>query len=271
MLTTDRTIASRFECKYLVDQGAAACIRDMARQFMRPDPYAVNRRGHRYSICSLYLDSPALDLFRATHEGQRNRYKLRVRTYSDQPGTKLYFEIKQRSDQVVLKSRCAVDRALASSILSGDGPTGALPEGLARFRIRMLELAAEPILRVRYLREAYESRSNEPVRLTFDHDIQYSVTRSPDCSLGGKCWCRTPLDGIVVEIKFTDTCPLWVSLLIDRLQMMRESIPKYVSSLDDALSGARSACALAPLHRLDLLSSRLSGRARRFEEGGPPA
>jgi len=261
-------MASRFECKYLVDQGTAATVRDMVRQYMRPDRYAADRRGHRYSISSLYLDSPGLDLFRATCEGQRNRYKLRVRTYSDEPSAKLFFEIKQRSNQVVLKSRCAVDRALASSVLTGDGSTDDLPESLARFRIRMLELSAQPVLRVRYLREAYESRTSEPVRLTFDHDIQYSVTRSPDCSLGGKCWCRTPLDGIVVEIKFTDTCPLWVSRLIDRLQMMRESIPKYVCSLDDALSGARCACGLAPLHRLDLLSPDLSGRARRFGRGG---
>ena len=255
MLDPDRTLASRFECKYLVQPDTVPVIRRMARQYMQPDPYAVNRRGHRYTISSLYYDTPSLDLFQSTCEGRRNRYKLRVRSYSDEPHTPLYFEIKTRSDQVVLKNRCAVSRAAASSILAGDELTESLSEDLMRFRWRMRQISAEPVVRVRYEREAYESRAHDPVRLTFDYDIQHAVTRSPDCSLGGGSWHRTPIDGVVVEIKFTNTCPLWVSHLVDQLQLMRESIPKYVSSLKAALLRTRRTPGGVPLYRLDAIAA----------------
>jgi len=247
----DRTLASRYECKYLVDPGAADVLRGIVQQFMRPDRFAANRRGHRYVISSLYFDSPGLDLFRGTREGRLSRYKLRVRTYSDDPATKLYFEIKKRWDQVVLKTRVPVDRDVAASVLEGGDPVGGAPPGLAEFRMRLRELSAEPVVKVRYDREAYEARTSEPVRVTFDHNIQYAVTRSPECSVGGGVWSRGPLEGVVVEIKFTNTCPSWVTQLIDRLQMMRESIPKYVSSLEDALGGSRAISSVAPLYELD--------------------
>jgi len=255
VLDHDRTLASRYECKYLVAPDTVPVIRGMVRQYMQPDRYALNRRGHRYTISSLYYDSPSLDLFLSTCEGRRNRYKLRVRSYSDDPDKPLFFEIKKRSDQVVLKNRCAVSRATASRVLAGRELTENLPEDLERFRLRMRQILAEPVLRVRYEREAYESRAHDPVRLTFDYDIQYAVTRSPDCSVGGESWHRTPIDGVVVEIKFTNTCPLWVSHLVDRLQLMHESIPKYVTSLEAALRRTRHSPSGAPLHRLDTIAS----------------
>jgi len=255
VLDSDKTLASRFECKYLVEPETIPVIRGMVRQYMRPDRYAIHRRGHRYTISSLYYDSPTLDLFQSTCEGRRNRYKLRVRSYSDDPDTPLYFEIKKRSDQVVLKNRCAINRAAASRVLAGRELTENLPEDLVRFRWRMRQILAEPVVRVRYEREAYESRAHDPVRLTFDYDIQHAVTRSPDCSLGGANWHRTPIDGVVVEIKFTNTCPLWVSHLVDRLQLMRESIPKYVSSLKAALLRTQHTRSGPPLYRLDAIAN----------------
>lgn len=264
----DRTLASRYECKYLIDSEAAQVLRGTIQKFMRPDRFAANRPGYRYTISSLYFDSPTLDLFRGTCEGRLTRYKLRVRTYTDDPASKLFFEIKKRWNQVVLKTRVGVDRALAASILEDGNPVGVVPTSLAEFRMRMNELAAEPVLKVRYDREAYEARTNEPVRVTFDHNIQYAVTRSPECSVDGGVWESAPLDGIVVEIKFTNACPTWVTQIIDRLQMMRESIPKYVCSLEEALSLAHAENSLTPLYALGRTTPTNTDRENRRRAGG---
>lgn len=264
----DRTLASRYECKYLIDSEAAQVLRGTIQKFMRPDRFAVDRPGYRYTISSLYFDSPTLDLFRGTCEGRLTRYKLRVRTYTDEPASKLFFEIKKRWNQVVLKTRVGVDRALATSILEHGNPVGDVPTSLAEFRMRMTELAAEPALKVRYDREAYEARTSEPVRVTFDHNIQYAVTRSPECSVDGGVWRDTPLDGVVVEIKFTNACPAWVTQIIDRLQMMRESIPKYVCSLEDALSKAHAGNSLTPLYALGHTTPTNTPRDDRRRAGG---
>ena len=98
MSSPDRTLISRYECKYFVPMDALVGIRMMSRPFVRPDHYAKTRPGYRYPLSSLYLDSPGLELYQTTVEGQRNRYKLRVRSYSDAPDGKIFFEVKRRSD-----------------------------------------------------------------------------------------------------------------------------------------------------------------------------
>lgn len=237
MLKPDRTLSSRYECKYLVRPETLPAIRAMVRPFVKPDRFAQGQPGYRYPLSSLYLDSPDLDLYQTTIEAHRNRYKLRVRSYSDDPSSKVYFEIKRRSDQVILKTRAATSRAIAQRLLEGRGLED-VPASLRKFLLSMLEISAEPVLRVRYRREAYESLGRDPVRLTFDTQIEHAVTRTPNLSIGGDAWTSTPLGGVVVEIKFSDACPSWVPATIDRLELVRESIPKYVSSLSEALRRA---------------------------------
>ena len=46
--------------------------------FTEPDNFAALCKGYRYPICSLYLDSPDLALYRQTVAGEKDRFKLRV-------------------------------------------------------------------------------------------------------------------------------------------------------------------------------------------------
>jgi VTC domain len=251
----DRTLTSRYECKYLVSPDALPGIRMLARPFMRPDRFALNFEGYRYSLSSLYLDSPGLELFQTTLDGHRNRYKLRVRTYNDAPDSRVFFEIKRRADQVVLKSRAGTSREVAKRILCGTPAGEPITPDLRKFCLSMREISAEPVLRVRYEREAYESIGGDPVRLTFDTRIQHLVTRTPDLAIHTNGWRDTPIEGVVVEIKFSESCPSWVSSMIDRLEMVRESIPKYVTSLEAALRQTRALPSMTRIQQLDSLAA----------------
>ena len=231
----DRTITSRYEWKYFVPPALLPAIRALARPFVRPDAFARKWRGNRYPIVSLYLDGDGLELYRTTVEGHRNRFKLRVRAYDDDPESPVFLEIKKRSNVVVRKTRARVSREVALRMLSGRGSGGVTSDGMAEFALRLREVRAKPMVRVRYMREAYESAHGDPVRLTFDTDIEYCVTRSADLGLRSQgAWERTPVEGAVVELKFADRCPSWATQIIDRLELVRESIPKYVLSMDRA-------------------------------------
>ncbi len=240
MAPPDRTLASRFELKYWLHPSQVRRVREAIARFAEPDEFARLNRGYTYTISSLYLDSPTRELYRTTVEGHLNRFKLRMRTYSDEPDTPVFLEIKRRANQAIHKVRAAVPRARAHALLRGESlDMEGLTAGAAEFVGELRRLNAGPWIRVRYKREAYESKGHDPVRVTFDSDVMHKLTRDGDLSLGGDGWSKTPTEGVILEIKFTDNYPQWVAQLIRQFSLESLSIPKYVLSLDAALSAIR--------------------------------
>lgn len=230
----DRTLASRYELKFWLAPERIVDVRRSIRPFVRPDRFAARQPGYRYLLSSLYLDSPGLDCYRTTIEGHRNRFKLRIRTYSDDPADPLFCEIKSRSDQVVFKRRARVDRETIQQFLAGHPISGGVSEPLAEFMQLTRRLGAGPLLRVRYEREAYESTGRDPVRITFDTQLHHNMTRRPTLELRGPGWAPTPTEGAILEVKFTDNCPSWVTSMVRSLSLLRTSVPKYILCVDEA-------------------------------------
>lgn len=236
MSQNDRTLTSRYEWKYFVPASLLPSIRAMSRPFVRPDRFARTQPGNRYPIVSLYLDGDGYELYRTTVEGHLNRFKLRVRAYDDDPSSSVFLEVKKRSNVVVRKTRARVTRAEAEDILRGGVAPRTAGDGASEFAVRLEEVGAKPVVRVRYMREAYESAHGDPVRLTIDTDVEHQVTTTNNLALDAhREWERTPTEGAVIELKFSDRCPSWATRLIDQLEINRESIPKYVLSLDRAM------------------------------------
>ena len=86
--------SSRFEFKYLIDEPTAADIRRFVLHHIEPDKHTVGREGIGYPVHSLYLDSTDFFTCRATLHGEKNRFKLRVRFYDDNPDSPVFLEIK---------------------------------------------------------------------------------------------------------------------------------------------------------------------------------
>ena len=117
------TFFQRFECKYIVDPLTVARMRSYLEPFMRADGFARNYPDGRYRVSSLYLDSPDLALYQQTHAGEKDRFKLRVRTYDDDPSHPAFVEVKRKVNQVVHKRRVGLDRDDARALLMRRDPT----------------------------------------------------------------------------------------------------------------------------------------------------
>ena len=219
-------LLSRFECKYLLDRATALRVRAFLMPFMRPDPYAANRPGHRYPVCSLYLDGAGMPLLRATDEGWRNRFKLRLRTYPGSLQAPVYVEVKRRVDGIVSKLRAGVAHAQVRDLLERgrSGHPVSAPEG--EFLRLARSLDARPVVRVHYVREAYEALGGEPVRITFDTDLAACPTRDLDLGHDGR-WEPFGVQGVVLEIKFSDRFPPWVGDMVSAFDLQRRSFCKY--------------------------------------------
>src|SRR5689334_18934733 len=116
---------NRFELKYRIDERRARGVRDFIRSYMVRDRYARPEIGGCYPIYSVYLDSPGLALYSATLHGLKNRFKLRARYYDDRPQSPVFFEIKRRVNDVILKERAPIRRASVKRLLAGSPPDAA--------------------------------------------------------------------------------------------------------------------------------------------------
>lgn len=228
---------NRFEYKYLIDERCAHEVRTFARAYLIRDEHASPDTRWAYPTLSVYLDGPGLPLYYATLQGHKNRYKLRVRYYTEKDTDPVYFEIKRRVHDAILKDRACVYRDAALRILRGAAPRrqDLLKPGnvdhwsaLQRFREMRDNIAATPRVYVSYMREAWVKPDDDRARLTFDRDL-----------CGGK-WngtfvvsrdvrCPPPLIGapVILELKFTDRFPTWFRDMVRSLSLERRAMAKY--------------------------------------------
>jgi hypothetical protein len=238
LIGAERVLRSRYECKYLVSPLVANEIRRFIEPFMVLDHFARERAHHRYPICSLYLDTLDLQLYQQTAAGEKNRFKLRVRSYSDDAATPVFLEVKSRVNDAIMKRRAKLPRDRAAAILATgiidqlDGSAGEVLSDLDFFNGHVTVAAACPFLRVRYFREAYEALGGDPLRITFDTEIEWLPTTKVEFGLAAEGWIPTPVEGTVLEIKFTDRYPAWVREMIRAFGLHRQSVAKYVLSVD---------------------------------------
>jgi SPX domain protein involved in polyphosphate accumulation len=236
MSYTHKMQTNRREFKYIVSESTAAGIRDFVRFHLIPDEYADPNNYNSYWIHSLYLDNPSLTLCNATLEGLKNRFKLRIRFYDDKSDDPVFFEVKSRVNDVILKERCAVHRASVDRLLHSPWAERSdlvkyNPKNLAslqRFLDLQNKLKAEGKVFVTYMREAYVSPHDDSVRVTFDRNLSsapYNKELRVEPLPG---WVQPKVDGVVLELKFTDRFPGWMGDLTRTFGLVRGTMAKYV-------------------------------------------
>ncbi len=232
----------RYELKYRITEGKAQAIRDFVQYYLLVDKYALMYPDRQYPISSLYWDSPDLRLCRETLSGKLNRFKLRIRTYSDLPQTPLFLEVKRRVNKVIVKSRARIERSELQAALEGTldlhGRSEKDRQALQQFLFYKQTLQAEPVVLVRYMREAYEGEGGNRVRVTFDRQLHFRKPYGMEVMLNGQGWQSVPVPFVVLEIKFTDHYPAWLEKMIRLFELNLSSMSKYVSSVSCFSEGA---------------------------------
>jgi hypothetical protein len=238
----DRLQEQRYESKYWLDERKALRVRQFVQSHLELDEYSACQPDLSYPTLSLYLDSGALQTYWQTICGDKNRFKLRLRYYDDLPDSPVFFEVKRREDNVILKQRTAVRKDAVRWLLAGHLP---LPEyllnpgdaqalaALQRFCQHMFDLRACPKMHVAYLREAYEQPGNKSVRVTFDRRVE-SAPQHDDKLIARAPGAHSVFGNIVVlELKFTTRFPNWFRELVETFDCMQEGAAKYATGIFD--------------------------------------
>jgi SPX domain protein involved in polyphosphate accumulation len=240
MSQSHRLQQQRFELKYLIDERITPAMRDFVSGYLEPDDYALGRPNLSYPIHSLYLDSDDLTTHYAAINGTKNRYKLRLRYYDDNPATPVFFEVKARVDNCILKRRCGVRREAVPLLVAGQLPA---PEhllsreprhlaALQQFNRLLLQLNASPRLHIHYLREAWVSPDNNSVRVTFDRNIRAEPFFGDRAVAKMNRPMRIFPEFVVLELKFTTRFPNWFKELVQSFNLMQFSSAKYSEGVE---------------------------------------
>lgn len=240
--TMDTLHFERFENKYVVPEVLTGRIRSFIRPCVVADGHAAKNPDRRYTIYSTYLDTPRLEFFHAATNDCADRFKLRIRWYDAAARGPFFLEIKRKILRVVVKDRVKLSREQLTAALHGQSLTGLSPavgRRLSDFLGRMDSTGAHPVVQCRYTREAYESVFGEYARLTIDRAMCFKPVQGDGITEDRGGW--TPSDagfemqGIraaaLVELKFTNSIPRWMSDLAVEFGLERVGYSKYCSAI----------------------------------------
>ena len=238
-MAKDKMQASRFEQKYIITEEQALQIRDFVRSYLELDENGVGKPNYSYPVHSLYLDSDDLKLYWSTINGDKNRFKLRLRFYNNNPDTPVFFEIKRRMNNCIMKQRGGVRRDSVDWLLAGHIPEQAHmvskdPKhlvALQNFCRQMQQIRAVPKAHIAYFREAYVPHDDNSARLTMDREVrtepELTARLSTKMEQPVLIWGRD----VVLELKFTNRFPDWFRDLVRVFGLRQCGAAKYVDGV----------------------------------------
>jgi hypothetical protein len=238
-MSQDRMQLQRFELKYIIPEEVALAVRDFVASYLEIDEFGATLPNLSYPVHSLYLDSYDLSTYRATINGDKNRYKLRLRFYENRADAPVFFEIKRRMNSTISKQRGGVRRDAVDSLLAGQLPSAAHliskePKQLVaiqNFCRLCTNLQATPKAHIFYMREAWISRMDNSVRVTMDRDILCDP--EPSAKLSTELVRPVNVFGkrVILELKFTNRFPDWFKELVRVFGLMQCGAAKYADGV----------------------------------------
>lgn len=224
------TAFKRYELKFLLDSHQYRAIMPAILEHMNPDAYCTN--GRDYRIYNIYYDTDDSRIIRSSLDKPYHKEKLRLRSYSSPtpPDGEVFLEIKKKTGGIVHKRRAAMTLSEASRFVETGEPPGTSDymnaQVLREIAFFMKQNPVHPAAYIAYRRKAFFGKTDKNFRITFDYDVR---TRRQDICLDMECSGEELLeeDRYLMEIKITDSVPLWLAGLMAREGIYRTSFSKY--------------------------------------------
>ncbi|MCC5929267.1 MAG: polyphosphate polymerase domain-containing protein [Cyclobacteriaceae bacterium] len=206
-------VNTRFELKYRIQYHIYLRMRNALMAYMKKDKYTRASQDKGYLVRSLYYDTHQYRSYHEKMSGDNERVKFRIRTYSHQlqENTRIRVELKGRKSGLVIKKSCVVSPDEYLHFIKTGHWISANEPVLTEFERYLYLQDLQPKIITQYYREGYETRINSDVRITFDHDVRSAHAESlfPEHAF----YKEHNHNSVVLEIKFSDDPPKWVTRL----------------------------------------------------------
>lgn len=215
-------VFKRVEKKFVIDEIQHRLIINRLMPLMVPDKYGES------IISNIYFDTDNYQLIRSSLSKPVYKEKLRLRGYGKiSDNSDSFVEIKKKFKGVVYKRRISLEYQEAFEYLLFDAPLSKesqISREIDWFRSYYTGL--KPKMFVSYLRQAFYSKKDPDLRITFDTDITW---RNYDLDLRHGVYGQklTAPGQYVMEIKFNNAMPMWLCNILSELSVYSSSYSKY--------------------------------------------
>ena len=214
----------RQEYKYYVSEPHLAILRQSLNHLMSRDRQAVNQG--RYTITTLYFDTPYHEDYTDKLGGilERSKYRLRIYNHDD---ACIKFETKSRIESTIFKTDAVLTREQATSLIDGDYEflLKSSSSYLRNIYGIFVSKAYRPVTVVEYDREPYIFTHGN-IRITFDLGLRTYIGNVNIFNLNS---CSVPLllNKEVLEVKFDHILPMSFKKALSEITAQRSAISKY--------------------------------------------
>ena len=216
-----QTVFERHELKFVITQKQQEKLLSLFSDKLKGDEYGKSL------IRNIYFDTPTYLLIRNSLDKPTYKEKIRLRGYGKMTESSVAFlEIKKKYKGVVYKRRIKLTEkdAMAYMTECEKLPDSQISREIDYFVSYYENLA--PRVALFYEREAYYSKDDDTLRITFDKNIQY---RFDDLSLLSDAKGTKILDDgqVLMEVKTSYSLPLWLTSFLSENKIYKRSFSKY--------------------------------------------
>lgn len=221
----------RVEKKYVLTPAQFRLLFRALSAYMEVDQYGL------HTIQNIYYDTPDYALIRYSLEGPIYKEKFRVRSYGTPDNlSPVFAEIKKKFNGVVYKRRVALPSWQLPGFVSGCTLRDADPQIQAEIHHMLGQYPLSPRCFIGYDRIAMFGKEDPSFRLTFDQNLRYRLD-DLDLRAGDRGDPVLDDERIILEIKFSQSAPLWISHMLSGMGIFSQSFSKYGRCWQQHLSG----------------------------------
>ena len=212
------------------------------KPYLEMDKYSIKVPGHRYTVRSIYYDTPNTDYYQEKLSGLKVRKKVRIRGYNSVTSKSLVFlEIKKKNGPTISKvrakvrfrdvSRLLVEKDLEKYIINGDNKSHHVDDA-GQFFYYMEAQNLGPMIKVIYEREAYFYKFNHDLRITVDYNLRSSLNINIDSLFADDHVNYASPGQCILEVKLGGEIPVWLSTILSLFKLHLQAFSKYTTCLD---------------------------------------
>jgi len=222
----------RFEKKYRVSLSEYFAIKNSLIPHLNFDAFTKIAPMNKYLVRSLYFDTRDYRTYKEKINGDSNRIKFRIRTYDSQPreNADIRVELKVRVGNLMEKHWSFISLQQYETLLKKQKTRLDNNPVLVEFLRYIYKWDLVPKTLVQYLREGFQSKRQDGIRITFDHNIQcaYSKELFPK----EVHWRKHYYSYVVMEIKYKENFPFWLNNLVHSYNLKIVPNSKYTNSIE---------------------------------------
>lgn len=222
------TLKFRHELKYYITEADYLALRSRLKNVADPDPYAD--ADGKYTIRSLYFETPGDKILQEKLTGIMNREKFRIRMYNTDDSF-IRLEKKMKLNLATSKVSCPLSRNETDLILNNDiswmidSDRNLLKEFYAKMKYQQLR----PKTVVEYTRECFIYKPGN-VRISIDSEIKTGITSTKffDAKLPTAKTFGVPV--IIMEIKYDNYLPSIIKAMVQLPNRRVTAFSKYAAA-----------------------------------------